>query len=213
MRMRLLISLGLGLFAGVAASEPLVDGDASAGEQKAAACATCHGPQGKSTNPQWPKLAGQHAPYIVTQLKAFKSGERENAIMAGQAGNLSEQDMKDLAAYYAQQPIDPGVADESLVERGEALYRGGRPEEGVPACSGCHGPAGMGNPAAGYPAIAGQHAQYLRQSLKAYRDDQRAGYGKASVMVGVADELSDADIEAVAAYVQGLKPRQGHGKE
>jgi len=212
MKMRLSITVALGVSVGAVGAEPLVDGDAAAGEKKAAACATCHGPQGKSSNPQWPKLAGQNAEYIVTQLKAFKSGKRENPIMAGQAANLSEQDMKDLAAYFTGQPIDPGVADEKLVERGEQLYRGGNPEEGVPACSGCHGPSGLGNPAAGYPVLAGQHAEYVRSSLKAYRDGQREGYGQAAIMAGVADDLTDSDIAAVAAYVQGLQPREKRGE-
>src|SRR5690606_7621043 len=144
------------------AGDNLVGGDAEAGEAKAAVCAACHGPQGNSVNPVWPKLAGQHAGYIVTQLQAFKQPAQESPrfdpVMSTQAQMLAEQDMLDVAAYFAAQAIQPGAADPALVEQGERIYRGGIPEKGVPACIACHGPAGDGNAAAEYPVVGGQHA-------------------------------------------------------
>lgn len=206
---RMLVLLGLMAAAGTLGAEPLVDGDPEAGAEKAAVCASCHGPKGNSSNPQWPSLAGQNARYLVQQLQLFKSGRRDNAIMMGQAAALSEQDMKDLAVYYAQQQPEPGVADESLVEAGQKLYFGGDAEDEVPACAGCHGPAGQGNAAAGYPSLSGQHAEYVTSRLRAYRDGDVPETAHAAIMVGVAEGLSDADIEAVSGFVNGLRPAPG----
>lgn len=210
---RIFVLFGLALIAGTPAAEPLVDGDPQAGAQKAAPCAACHGPKGNSANPQWPSLAGQHAGYTLRQLRAFKSGARDNAIMMGQAAGLSGQDMKDLAVYYARQQPRPGVADESLVEVGKALYFGGKPEEGVPACSGCHGPAGQGNAAAGYPRLSGQHGEYIVSRLRAYRDGQVADTPQAQIMAGVVGGLDDGDIEALAGFVTGLRPAASRDEE
>ncbi len=182
----------------------LVGGDAEAGKGKAAVCAACHGQGGNSTNSAWPKLAGQGAVYTYEQLKAFKDGSRSNPIMAGQVANLSDQDMKDLAAYFATQSVLPGAANEELAPVGEALYRGGDAERGIPACSGCHGPAGAGNAAAAYPGIGGQHADYSAAQLRAYRDGQRNGTAKAKMMSEVANKLTEDDIAAVASYLSGL---------
>lgn len=204
---RMLVLFGLLLASVAAGASPLVDGDAKAGKTKAAPCAACHGAQGNSSNPQWPKLAGQHGPYILRQLMHYKSGKRQNAVMAGQAANLSEQDMKDLSAFFAQQNMQPAAASEKLVKRGSQLYRSGDAEKDIPACAGCHGPAGLGNAAAAYPRIGGQHAQYLATQLKAYRDGKRSDYPKGKIMAGVAENMSDADIKAVASYIQGLQPR------
>lgn len=218
MSKRLLLCLFLGLAAGAAQaqnqsgsgdSEPLIDGDAKAGAEKAAVCASCHGADGNSQNPVWPSLAGQSAAYIAHQLKLFKSGERDNAIMAGQAAGLSEQDMRNLGVYFAQQTAKPGVADESLVEAGAKIYHGGKPDDDVPACAGCHGPSGLGNPTAMYPRLAGQHAPYVASQLKAYRDGERKNYRTGAIMTGVSEGLSDEDIEALASYVSGLGPRNG----
>lgn len=189
------------------AKENLVDGDLAIGAKLSPTCAACHGAGGNSTNPVWPKIAGQGAPYIYEQLKLFKSGERENAIMAGIVADLSEEDMRGLAVYFSGQANSGGAADESLVEAGSAIYHGGIPEENVPACSGCHGPAGLGNPAAKYPQISGQHAPYVSAQLKAYRDGERSDYRNGKIMSAVATDLSDEDIEALASYVQGLRPR------
>ena len=188
-------------------SMPLTEGDPEAGQGKAATCTACHGPKGNSPTPMYPKIAGQHAGYIVAQLKAYKSGDRRNAVMQGMAAPLSEQDMMDIAAFYAAQEIEPGVADESLVDSGEAVYQGGDEEAGVPACIACHGPTGKGIPAANYPAIGGQHAQYLLTQLELYASGEREDPN--GIMNSVAERLSDEDMQAVSSYVEGLHLREG----
>lgn len=182
------------------------EGDPQAGQAKAAACAACHGPDGNSPSGQWPKLAGQHPRYTVQQLQAFKSGERENPVMQGMAAGLSEQDMEDIAAYYAQQDIRIGSADPALVERGEALYRAGDADNGTPPCMACHGPAGLGNGPALYPRISGQHAEYIARALRDYRDGRRGDSPKAEMMSEVAASLTDEQIRAVSSYLEGLHP-------
>lgn len=188
-------------------SMPLTEGDAEAGKSKAGTCVACHGQDGNSATPMYPKIAGQHPGYLVDQLKAYKSGERQNAVMQGMVSTLSEQDMQDLAAYYASQEIEPGVADESLVDRGQAIYRGGDDEQGIPACIACHGPTGKGIPAAGYPAIGGQHAQYALTQLQAYAAGDRQGPN--DIMGSIAGRLSQQDMRAVSSYVEGLHLREG----
>lgn len=213
MTKRLFVLFGLMICAGTVTAEPLVDGDAEAGKTRAAACAACHGPQGNMESDQFPKLAGQGAPYLYEQLKLFKSGERQNAIMAGQAAGLSEDDMKNLAAYYASQQTKPGAADVAVAPAGAAIYHGGNAEEDIPACSGCHGPSGLGNVAAKFPRLSGQSPQYIATQLKAYRDGSRSGYRNATIMTGVAENLSDDDIQSLASYVAGLAPATGDKSE
>lgn len=201
---RIMLALALGLVSHLGMAAEATGGDADKGKAKAAVCAACHGADGNSMNGEWPKLAGQHEAYTLAQLKAFKSGERKNPIMMGQVAALSEADMADLAAFYANQTLKPGVADPSKVEAAEAIYRGGKADAGVPACSACHGPQGLGNSAAAYPQINGQHAAYTAIQLKAYRAGERAGTDAARMMSNVAAGLSDADIEALASYLAGL---------
>lgn len=203
----LLMVIGL-LLAGTVAARPLIDGSAAAGKKKSAVCAGCHGVHGNSTSPQFPKLAGQHATYLYAQLLHFKTGKRDSPIMQAQVAGLSKQDMKDLAVYYSKQQMKPGVASKELLDRGAKIYRYGLPEEGIPACAGCHGPSGLGNAAARIPRISSQHAKYLIQELKAFRSGKRSGYPKAEIMVGVTQEMTDRDIKAVATYLQGLQPRK-----
>ncbi|MBZ2188761.1 cytochrome c4 [Alcanivorax sp. JB21] len=191
-------------------------GDAAAGEAKAAVCAACHGPDGNSPAADFPKIAGQGEKYFVKQLMDYKSGARENAIMRGQVAGLSEQDMKDLAAFYAAQPIEVGAADPDLVEAGERLYRGGNMDTGLAACSGCHGPAGDGIAAAGFPALSGQHARYIEEQLRAFRAAGRDDLGAAAyrrndttsdepgMMQAIAAKMSDREIKAVASFISGL---------
>ncbi|MDT0497100.1 c-type cytochrome [Algiphilus sp. W345] len=187
------------------AADPFVDGDAEAGEAKAGVCVACHGVAGKSTNPQWPKLAGQSAKYIVKQLAAFKSGERSNPLMTPQAMSLSEQDMANLGAYFAAQELSPGVASEDSIELAQPIYRGGDGERGLPACAACHSPTGAGNPGAGFPHIGGQQGEYTAASLRAYRSGERGAGTQGLIMQSVAEKLTDAEIDALASYIAGLQ--------
>ena len=181
-------------------------GHPAAGQAKSAICAACHGVDGNSAVPTWPKIAGQHEQYLARQIRLIKSGARMVPEMAGITPGLSEQDIDDLAAYFAAQTGQGGVADESLVELGERIYRAGNAESGVPACMACHGPAGEGNPLSGYPALAGQHATYTAKMLTRFRAGDNWGEKDASsqVMNGSAAELTDEEIQAVASYIEGL---------
>ena len=197
---------GMSLAALQVQAESLVDGSAEAGKNKSVTCAACHGPAGISANPLWPNIAGQAAPYLVAQLKAFKDGSRNNPLMTSQAMMLSEQDMADLAVYFESLPAPAqAVANPDLVGKGEALYRGGEVTEQVAACIACHGPTGTGNPAAGYPALKGQHAAYTAKQLRDYASGERVSDGKTRVMREIAGKLSEDEIVALASYVQGLK--------
>ncbi len=177
--------------------------DAEHGKSKSMTCAACHGPDGNSVNPQWPKIAGQSAQYITKQLEHFKKNERVNPLMNPQAAALSDDDIKHLAAYYESITRSPGAADEKLAEAGEKLYRGGNAESGIPACISCHGPNGKGNPAAGFPNISYQHATYLTERLKKYRSGADT-YSGSEIMNGISAKLTDEEIEAVSSYMQGL---------
>ena len=179
-----------------------VRADAAAGEAKAAVCAACHGERGNSRNPEWPKLAGQHPNYLAQQLRDFKSGARKNEVMSPIAAPLSEADIADIAEFYSVQKREMGMADPGLVEAGERLYRGGNATTGVPACMACHGPAGAGNPAAGFPALSSQHAAYTRNQLRAYRSSERK---TGQTMQAIAAKMSESEIEAVASYIEGLR--------
>ncbi len=191
------------MLAAPVAADPLLDGDAEAGESKSTACAACHGPDGNSTNPEWPNLAGQHARYTFQQLKAYKDGTRSDPVMMGQVQALDEQDMKDLAVFYAMQTPGVGSADPELAEAGKKLYRGGNLSSGVTACIACHGPRGEGIPTANYPMVSGQHAQYTIAQLRKYRDGERTT-DRASMMRDIAARMTDEEIRAVAEYIQGL---------
>ncbi len=180
-------------------------GSIEAGRTKSATCAACHGADGNSVTPDWPMLAGQHASYIVKQLRAFKKGERTDVTMKPFADMLSEQDMLDVAAYFeAQTPIPKG-ADPALVTLGQQIYRGGVPARGVAACIACHGPEGAGNPLAAYPRISGQHAAYTAKQLSAYAaGDRRSDVDLNQMMRNVAGLLFEDEIRALASYAQGL---------
>ena len=181
----------------------LAAGDIAKGQAKSAQCVACHGVDGNSTNPLWPKIAGQSAQYIYKQLEMFKMKIHINPLMNAQAATLSEQDMHDLAAYFSSQKTSIGTTDEKLLELGQKVYRGGIPDKGVPACMSCHGPKGGGNPAAHFPKLSHQHAAYVAHELRDYRDGKEE-YPSAKIMSGVVSRLSDEEIEAVASYVQGL---------
>ena len=167
-----------------------------------AVCAACHGADGNSGTPANPKLSQQHPEYLVKQLQEFKSGKRKNAIMAGFASALSEEDMKNIAYWAGSKKSKPGFAkDKELVAVGERIYRGGVSDRQIPACAGCHSPTGAGIPAQ-YPRLAGQHAEYTATQLTSFRE----GIRKNSLQMNqVAAKLNDREIRALADYVAGLR--------
>lgn len=187
-------------------------GDAEAGKNKSAVCGACHGADGNSMVPNFPKLAGQNERYTLKQLQDIKSGARVVPEMAGIVPGLSEQDMADLAAYYATQTAKAGSADPALVEMGQQVFRAGNADSGVTACAGCHGATGEGMPEAGFPALAGQHAAYTEAQLKAFRaagredheGKRRENDGENKMMRATAARLSDNEIKALSSYINGL---------
>lgn len=194
------------LLAGTALADGIVAGDAEAGKNKAITCGACHGADGNSVNPVWPSLAGQHATYAVAQLQAFKNGTRSEPLMLGQVMTLSDEDMRNLAVYFAGMPAAAkAVADPATVDRGQRLYRGGDSDNKSAACIACHGPSGRGNPAAAYPSLKGQYATYTATQLRAYASGARQSDGPTKVMRDIASSLSEDDIVAVASYIQGLQ--------
>jgi cytochrome c553 len=193
-------------------SDPFTTGRAASGEAKAALCAACHGPNGNSVNPEWPRLAGQSAVYISEQLRLFRSGVRNNPIMKPLAESLSDQDISDLAVYYQAQTPSGLEADPSYWKAGEALYVSGDAERGVPACVACHGPVGRGNLAAGYPALRAQQSVYVVKQLNDYASGarySRPNPAQASrngvMMLTLAKRLTPEEIRDVASYLQGMR--------
>lgn len=187
-------------------AESLVDGSATAGKAKALTCAACHGAAGVSSLAAWPNLAGQNAPYLLAQLRAFKNGERKDPVMSTQVLSLTDDDMANLAVYFESLPAAAQpVADTSHIDRGQSLYRGGDPEDKSSACLACHGPTGRGNPAAVYPALQGQHATYTAKQLNDYKSGARTTDGKTQIMRNIAATLDSEDIQALSSYMQGLK--------
>ncbi len=181
--------------------------DAEAGARKAITCVACHGEDGNGVNnPIWPKLAGQHSDYTARQLELFRSGERENAVMNGMAAALTDEDIADLADFYSTQQITHESADPAAVETARKLYKAGDSDRDIAACSGCHGPSGLGIPGAGYPSLGGQYRDYLVATLKAFRSGTSWGSDKTANinMSMVAERLTDAEIEALASYISGL---------
>jgi cytochrome c553 len=194
------------------ADGPFTTGKVASGETKAALCSACHGPQGNSTNPVWPRLAGQSAVYIAEQLKLFKSGTRTDPTMRPLAAALSDQDISDLAVYYEAQTPSGLEADPSYWKAGEAVYLSGDTARGVPACVACHGPVGRGNLAAGYPALRAQQSVYVVKQLNDYASGARytgADIGHADpnsvMMLTLAKRLTPEEIRDVASYVQGMR--------
>ena len=193
----ILMSVGL-------ASVAQAAGNAAAGEKiVTGVCAACHGIDGNSVITTNPKLAQQHPEYIAKQLANFKSGERKNAVMSGMAASLSPEDMANVAAYFGSQKAKVGSAKTNAAgSLGEKIYRGGIASVGVPACASCHGATGAGIPVQ-FPRLSGQHADYVVTQLKAFYSGERAN-DNAKVMRMLAAKLSDADMAAVADYIQGL---------
>lgn len=180
-------------------------GDAAAGQTKVAVCGACHGPDGNSLVPIFPKLAGQGERYLLKELLDIQAGHRAVPEMAGQLTDLAPQDLADIAAFYAGKTANVGVTDPALAAQGAALYHGGRLEAGLPACSACHGPDGAGLAAAGFPQLSGQQAAYTLKQLTNFRSGARANDGDTAPMRTVAGKLTDSDIAALAAYIQGLR--------
>ncbi len=178
-------------------------GDAASGQGKVAVCSGCHGADGNSMIPSFPKLAGQGEVYLVNQLKDIRDGARNVPQMMGILTGRTDQDLADMAAFYSTQKVTVGATNPDLLDLGRQIYRAGIAEKGVAACTACHSPTGAGNAQAGFPAVGGQHADYLISQLKAYRTETRTN-GQAKLMQQVAALLSDKEIEAVASYMQGL---------
>jgi cytochrome c553 len=167
-------------------------------------CGACHGADGNSTSPAYPNLAGQHPEYIFKQLTEFKSGARKNAIMAPNVTKLSEDDMRNLAAYFSAQQAKAKLAkDAALVAEGQKVYKGGNAGSGVPACASCHGPAGAGIPVQ-FPRLAGQHSKYVLSQLKNFRSGDRANDGGKMMQI-IARKMTDQEMKAVAEYISGLR--------
>ncbi len=202
------------LLTAFSANQALAAGDAVAGESKVAMCAGCHGGDGNSMVASFPKLAGLGEKYMTAQLRMVKSGERVIVEMTGILDASSDQDLQDMAAFYNSKSRQiSGAADITLVgisnpdealDYGENVYRGGNMKTGVAACTGCHSPSGNGNDPAGYPALGGQHADYIAKQLLAYRRGERASGANAIIMQGVAANMSDKEIKAVSNYISGL---------
>ncbi|MDQ7017188.1 MAG: c-type cytochrome [Gammaproteobacteria bacterium] len=180
--------------------------DAAAGQAKSALCAGCHSADGNSMVPMFPKLAGQHSGYLAKQLADFKAGTvRSDPTMAGMVAGLSEEDMSDLAAYFAAQTATPGAAsDAAKAAAGETIFRGGITDIGVPACAGCHSPTGHGNPAAHFPSLAGQHAAYIIKQLTDFKAGTRSN-DAGKMMRNVAKHMTSEQIAQVAEYISGLQ--------
>ncbi len=191
----------------------LAEGNADAGKTKTAMCGACHGADGNSAAGSFPKLAGLGEKYLDKQLQDIKSGARPVAEMTGMLGALSDQDIADIAAYYASQTRQLSGSQDNAKQLtlGEKIYRAGNLETGVPACTGCHSPAGNGNTPAGYPALGGQHAQYIARQLRAFRtgahdaeDPTARNNDEVKVMRSVAARMNDQEIDALANYIAGL---------
>ena len=189
--------------------ESFISGDANKGSKLVETCAACHGADGNSISTDWPKLSGQNQKYLYEQLKYFRDGNRMNALMMSVTPylqTLSDEDLKDIAAFYSQYNITVGQAknDEELLALGTQLYRFGNMKKQIPACTSCHSVYGEGNSLAGYPSIAGQQVGYLTSTLKAYRSKERNTGESALVMQSIAENLSDYEIDALANYMHGL---------
>ena len=210
--MKSLIGKSLLVF-GLLVSVPVLAADAAAGKALTTACGACHGADGNSMAPNFPKLAGQSATYLVKQMEDIKEGKtRMVPEMTGQLANVSKTDMENIAAYFSSQTMGLSGAkdDKELLALGEKIYRAGNKDVGVPACMGCHSPTGAGNAPAGFPKLGGQHADYIAKQLKDFRagaeyaDKGRRNDGDTRIMRDGVARMSDREIEAVANYISGL---------
>ncbi len=191
----------------VVSNQSIASGDAAIGEKKSLVCSACHGSNGMSINPEWPHLAGQNAVYFIKQLRDFKQGRRQSAVMGPLVANLTEEDMADIAAYYAQLadlPV-PQTSHESA-SRGEVLYRKGETQHHITACITCHGPDGKGNSEAGFPLLRGQSKLYTVQQLLAFKSGQRKN-DLNGIMHDISSHLNDEDIEVLATYMTEMNEK------
>jgi cytochrome c553 len=179
-------------------------GDAETGKQLVSACSACHGADGNSLAGIWPSLAGQNYKYLLKQLRLVKSGGREIVEMTGQLDNLSDQDLKDISAFYSVQNNVIGQVEKDKLELGRKLYYSGNLEKGVPACTACHSPRGLGNAPAAYPLLSGQQPDYVTKALKDYRSGERSNEDPSKIMIAIAYKLDDNEIEALSSFVHGL---------
>ena len=181
------------------------NGDIAAGKTKSSVCAACHGNDGNGIEalPTQPKLAGQHAEYTEKQIRDYQSKNRNNAIMTSMVAALSDEDIADIAVYYASLKGSTGTSSPDLVETGKKLYRAGNASSGLAACMSCHGPSGKGNPAAKYPSLSGQYSEYSAVQLKAFKSEARANDSN-NVMRNIAAKMSNDEIDAVSDYIEGL---------
>ncbi|MFM8332031.1 MAG: c-type cytochrome [Candidatus Methylumidiphilus sp.] len=208
MKKHIIIGLGLAVAALFAAqaqaaeSATPVKGDAAAGKAKTETCAGCHGEDGNASAPIFPKLAGQHPAYLSKQLRDFKSGKRVDATMNAMAASLSDADMADIGAWYAQHKVKPEPAEKN--ELGQKIYRSGLPAKSIPACAACHGPKGEGNPTSAYPLLGGQYSSYIAKILHDYKSVERNSDPN-EIMRMIANRLNDDEINAVSDFVSGLQ--------
>ncbi len=203
------------LAAGPASAAIYPAGNSAAGEAQVASCAGCHGMDGNSAMGAFPKLAGLGEKYLTKQLMDIRDGKRVIVEMTGQLNGKSDQDLADMAAFYDSQGrqlsgskqielIGSSISGDEAIAFGASLYRGGNVDVGIPSCTGCHAPNGAGNEPAGYPALGGQHADYIAKQLRQFRDGLRHNDGEAKVMRGVAERMSNREIDALANYIAGL---------
>lgn len=186
------------------ANRALAEGDPEAGKTKAAQCAACHGADGNSLAPTFPKIAGQGEKYLLKQLQEIKEGVRPVAQMAGQLDNMSDQDLQDIASYYATQTMSGSAAKKELVDMGASVYRAGLKKQGIAACTGCHSPTAAGNAPAGFPRLSGQYADYIEQQLLQFQTGERKN-DTDSVMRAIAERMTAKEIKAVSSYASGLR--------
>ncbi len=179
-------------------------GDAEAGKQLVSACSACHGADGNSLAGIWPSLAGQNYKYLLKQLRLVKSGDREIIEMIGQLDNLSDQDLKDISSFYSVQNNTIGQVEKDKLDLGRKLYYSGNLDKGVPACTACHSPRGLGNAPAAYPLLSGQQPDYVSKALKDYRSGERSNEDPSKIMIAIAYKLDDNEIEALSSFVHGL---------
>ena len=188
----------------MAEAKSMKKGDAEKGSKLVGTCVACHGVDGNSVVGQWPTLAGQRESYLFEQLEHIRDEERVIAVMKGLLNNYSDDDLRDVSAFYASQKTKVSQADEANLALGQQIYRAGNLKSGVPACTGCHGPAGKGLESAQYPMLGGQKAEYVVTSLVAYQTGERAIDEHGKIMQGIATRLTIQEIRAVANYVSGL---------